>query len=105
MTAVSTNFAAFRDGFGVDISDIKTWRAYTEKMVRFNSQDSRLAKAARSLNEVASSGEVVVLHAALAAADFAWLADELGGKNIWGSMSTLGDDMRTTIAAAILRQD
>ena len=112
MTTSTTNFAAYRDGYGgtickrlgVDISGIGTWRDYTKTMVLFNAREGRLVDAARRLNRVASSSEVVVLHAALAAADFTWLADELG-RNAWDRMSLLGGSAATAVAAAILRQD
>ncbi len=112
MIASSTNFAAFRDGpggsvcqrLGVDISSAETWCDYTERMVSFNAREGRLVDAARRFNQVASSGEVAVLHAALAAGDFAWLADELG-ENSWDRVSTLGGSAAASVAAAILRQD
>ena len=114
MAAVSTpDFATFRDGFGgsicqrlgVDVSDTTSWRDYTETMVNFNAREGHLVDAARRFAGVASSGEVIALYAALAAADFCWLADELGGRNFWDSMSTMGDSVRETVAAAILRRN
>ncbi len=114
MATVSTpDFAAFRNGFGgsvckrlgVDISDVTGWRDYTETMVDFNAREGHLVDAARRFAGVASSGEVLALYAVLAAADFCWLADELCGRNFWDSMSTMGDSVRETVAAVILRRD
>ena len=114
MATISTsNFAAFRDGFGgsicqrlgVDISNIANWCDYTETMVQYNAREGILVDAARRFAGVASSGEVVALYAVLAAADFCWLADELSGRNLWDSLSTMGDSVRETVAAAILRRN
>ncbi len=89
---------------GVDITGLETWREYTAALVRANSGPGRLVDAARTLDGVASSGERVVLHAALAAGDFAWLADELAAGHHWVAIDRLGDEVRASVAAAILRR-
>lgn len=112
MTIAPPNFATFRDGsggiickrLGIDISSVGTWRDYTEAMVRLNARNDHLVDAAKRLNRVVSSGEAIILHATLAAADFAGLADEMA-RHTWHRMSILGRDETATVAAAILRSD
>ena len=83
-----------------------TWRDFTDAVVRRNDiKTSSVVNAARTWNGICSSGERAVLCAVLAAADFAWLADELGGSENWQRFRGLGSDYREAIAAAILRRD
>lgn len=107
-------FKSFRDGpgsgisrsLGFDISGLETWSEFTAEAVRFNFQtDGGLVDAARRRAGVCSSGELPLLCAFLAAADFAWLADELTGTEAWSRFGIPDTAYRQAIAAAILRQD
>ena len=85
---------------GIPMQGVATW----EDLVRAAARRQDLAKAARRLDGVASSGERAVLHAALAAMDFAWLADELG-KGPWRRIDLLNRNHRLAVAAVVARQD
>jgi hypothetical protein len=107
-------FTDFRDGtggeicrrMGIDISGLTTWRAYTDAVVRANDKPlGSIVEAARKLDGTASSGERAVLHAALAAADFAWLAQELDRGNFWERTMHMGNAVRRAVAAAVLRTE
>ena len=114
---VGTNeptFPKFRDGLGgkicnrlgLDISACQSWRGYTHAMVRFNDMsDGSLVAAAKRLHGVISSSERAVLHAALAAGDFAAQADEMSEGSTWVRLDKLGDTARESVAAAVLRRD
>jgi hypothetical protein len=112
-TKDDTTFAGFRDGYGgdickrlgIDISQLESWGDYTYAMVDFNNEDFGLVEAAKKFNRVASTGERAVLHAVLASADFAAVADQLAGKGAWNRIDRLGDRARAAVAAAILRRD
>ena len=107
-------FADFRDGFGgrvcraigLDISGVSAWSEYTEMLVSTNNgSGGGLLDKMRSYDGVASSGERAVLHAAMAAGDFASQADELAGIGFWDRTDRLGTEVRVAIAAAVLRAD
>lgn len=79
-----------------------SWRALRALIVDFNGCDEgNFVTLARRCDGVASSGERVLLHAILYVTDFAWLADELGGKRIWQNMDRAGGDWRHAVAACI----
>lgn len=79
-----------------------SWRALRFLIVDFNGCDEgRFVALARVCDGVASSGERVLLHAILYVTDFAWLADELTGKNAWQQMNRASGDWRRAIAACI----
>ena len=105
-------FCDFRDGLGgricrsklgVDISKLDTWRAYEDAMIRHHGGSEGLIEKARMAN--ASSNEKAVLLAALMAADFAGLADEMAAGFAYQAVRGLGEEARTAVAAAIARQD
>lgn len=79
-----------------------SWHALRTLVVDFNGCDEgRFVALARQCDGVASSGERVLLHAILYVTDFAWLADELGGKRVWQDMDRAGGDWRRAVAACI----
>jgi hypothetical protein len=80
----------------------QSWRQFRSLIVKFNGCDEgRFVALARQCDGVASSGERVLLHAILYVTDFAWLADELGGKSVWQDMVSVGGDWRRAVAACI----
>lgn len=110
---MTLTFQDFRDGMGgdvcrrigVDLSGLTTWAAYTRAMLDHDgSTRGRLVEDATAFGGVASSGERVVLAAALAACDHATQADMIC-PGFWSRVDRLGDEARTAIAAAIARQD
>ncbi|MGX9967076.1 hypothetical protein ACVFYP_27380 [Roseomonas sp. F4] len=56
---------------------------------------------ARRLDRTASTGERAVLHALLAAVDYAALADELSDGRTWRGLDGLGLDCRLAVAAIV----
>lgn len=109
-------FRIFRDGIGgdvaarlgLDISGLNSWSEYTTVAVAFNGRDEgRLVHRARAYAAVCSTGERLVLLAALHAADFAWLADEMVRESgMWRNLWYVADeDTRAAVSAAILRQE
>lgn len=112
MRCVLLHFADFSAGpggdicrrLGVNIDKCTTWQAFTATMVLSNRRGV-LVDAARHLDGVASSGERAVLHAMLAAADFAWLADELSDGHTWRRLDHVYGDHRLAVAACLARAD
>jgi hypothetical protein len=77
-----------------------SWRALRMLVVDFNECDRGcFVKAARQC--VCSSGERVLLHAILCVTDFAWLADELGGGEVWRDFARVSGDHRRAVVACI----
>ncbi len=116
MTEAVPNFAAFADGLGgricdrlgvgVDISTCQTWDDYTQMMVdRNNKGPGIVVDAATQLHGVASSGERLVIYAALAAANFSAQADSLARGQTWTRLYGTADEVRLAVSAAVLRQD
>lgn len=78
------------------------WRALRELIVQFNNPDEgNFVKLARQCDGIASSGERVLLHAILFVTDFAWLADELGGREVWQRMNRVSGEWQRAVAACI----
>ncbi len=110
-----TTFREFRDGpagdlacrMGLDISGCISWRHFTDMAVAYNNCEGRLVEAGRRLYGIASTGEKPVVCALLAAADFAWLADELCDHptSLWWQLERTCGVHARAVAAAILRQD
>jgi hypothetical protein len=81
-----------------------SWRSLRTLIVDYNDPDKGLfVEAARRCNDVASSGERVLLHAILFVTDFAWLADELARGRAWRRMDDVSDEWRAAVAACILQ--
>lgn len=79
-----------------------SWRALRSLIVDFNDCDAgHFVARVRRLDGDASSGERVLLHAICSATDFAWLADELGGRKVWQRMDCLSGEWRRAVAACI----
>ncbi|MBD8877674.1 hypothetical protein [Roseibium polysiphoniae] len=111
-----TTFETFKDGpareilsrIGVDLDACLGWADFRSRFVEQNREmrdknpDDSLASRARDLDGILSTGERSVLHAALAAADFADIADELWN---WEVIDRLDPSHREAVAAAILRED
>ena len=107
------NFASFKAGKPAQamfrklglleyLEAAQSWRALRAIIVEFNGCDQgNFVDLARECDGVASSGERVLLHAILYVTDFAWLADELGGKCIWQNMDRVGGEWRMAVAACI----
>ena len=75
---------------GVDVSGLTRWSEYTREMVAANNRtNGGVVKVARTRAGTCSTGEQAVLCAALGAADFASLADELGGDETWERVDRL----------------
>jgi hypothetical protein len=115
-----TTFKEFRDGvggqmalrLGINIGGCPTWLAFTDTMRRFNNskaeQDgdrSPLVKEAKEVASACSTGEMALLRALLAAADFSGLADEIGSNTVWREIERCDDQHSRAVAACILRQD
>ncbi len=111
-----TTFQSFKDSsaqeilgrIGFNLSQCVSWIDYREKFVDLNRElrnrdgNDCLVTRAMDLSCVLSTGEAIVLSAALAAADFDHLADELWSwQNVW----LLDDQHRMSVAAVILRAD
>lgn len=72
-------------------------------LVDIASRDRDLVDRARRVAGTASSGESAVLHAVLAACDFAWLADELAAGETWARIGRLDLSHRLAVAAVAAR--
>lgn len=84
------------------LDSAESWRSLRALVVHFNDCDAgNFVKLARQCDGVCSSGERILLHAILYVTDFAWLADELGGKKVWQNMSRASGDHRRCVAACI----
>lgn len=87
-----------------------SWRALRRLIVDFNGCDKgNFVALARRCDGVSSSGERIMLHAICYLTDFAWLADELGGKGhhkngvvVWQNMDRVGGEWRRAVAACIV---
>ena len=80
----------------------QSWRQLREHIVQFNGCDrGNFVKRVRRCDGVCSSGERILLHAICYVADFAWLADDLGGKEVWQNMSRASGDFQRAVAACI----
>ncbi|MDB5579808.1 MAG: hypothetical protein JWR80_4984 [Bradyrhizobium sp.] len=79
-----------------------SWRMLQILIVDFNGCDKgHFVTLARRCDGVCSSGERVLLHAILYVTDFAWLADELQGKNVWQNMNRASGSWRLAVAACL----
>ncbi|WP_027578461.1 hypothetical protein [Bradyrhizobium sp. Ai1a-2] len=84
------------------LESAQSWRHLRSSIVQFNDPDKgRFVKLAKQCDGVCSSGERVLLHAILYVTDFAWLADKLGGKEVWQRMDRAGGEYRAAVAACI----
>jgi hypothetical protein len=89
--------------------EANSWRMLRILIVHFNDPDEgRFVERARRCNGVCSSGERILLHAICYVCDFAWLADELGGKGhtkngvwVWRNMDRVSGVWRRAVAACI----
>ena len=111
-----TNFTAFKNGpareilrrIGFDLSSCFSWQDYRtcfveqNRMIRDKSSEDCLIGRALRLDAVLSTEERVALHAALAAADFAHVADDLWS---WQKVDLADRSHRQAVAAAILKYD
>lgn len=106
-----TTFATFRAGpggeicrrIGLDVSGLTDWRDYTAAVAALAGRDNGLVAAVRSA--CLSSGERAVLAAALHAADYSWLADEVDDGRTWRRLDNTHDAFAMAVAACILRVD
>lgn len=111
-----TNFETFKNGpareilnrIGFDISTCLSWADFRwsfieqNRLMRDKNPNDCLASRAVDVDGILSTGERPVLHAALAAADFAHIANDLWH---WGPVSLMSKAHREAVAAAILRED
>jgi hypothetical protein len=87
------------------LEEARNWRALRGLVVDFNGCDQgNFVKLARRCDGVSSSGERILLHAICYVTDFAWLADELGGKKVWQNMDRASGEWCRAIAACIAAQ-
>lgn len=85
------------------------WRSLRALIVHYNDCDKgHFVNLARRCDGVCSSGERIMLHAICFVTDFAWLADELGGKGhskngvcVWQNMDRVSGEWRRAVAACI----
>lgn len=94
---------------GFDISTCLSWSDYRSKFIEQNRamrdkspDDDCLGIRAYNLSGILSTGERAILCAALAAADFAAIADEFWS---WSVVDRLDFRYREAVAAAVLRKD
>lgn len=106
-------FADYRDGWGgricrrldIDISQLPTWAAFRAAMIAHQVEtDGGLILRAHTLKQTVSSGELMVLAATLAAADYAAQADDIC-PHAWSKLAALDLDARLAVAAAIAQED
>lgn len=89
-------------GLSEYLEEATSWRALRAFIIHFNGADEGTFVAlARECDGSVSSGERILLHAILYAADFAWLADELTDGKAWQHMDSAHDDWRRAVAACI----
>ena len=107
-------FYDFRDGsggrvlrtLGRDISGLETWSEYTRSMLEMpDNEHKQFLERVRQFASECSSSQHGLIGAVLQAADYAWLADELGAGEFWRRVSNFDRNTATTVAAAILRVD
>lgn len=108
---MSPTFSTFRTGpggevcrrIGLDISSLEGWRDYVAAVAALAGRDNGLVAAVRSA--CLSSGERAVLAAALHAADYSSLADEVDEGRTWRRLDNTHGDYAVAVAACILRID
>ena len=113
-----TTFSAFKQcsatdifsRLGTDISGCISWDHYRSFIRETNSAsgatdpENCLTIRAIQYSGILSLSERLVLKAALTAADFAHMADEIEG-NLWEDMPCLDQKNRAAIAAVIIREN
>lgn len=91
-----------RMGLSEYLDAAKSWSHLRAMIVHFNDPDKgRFVKIAKQCDGVCSSGERILLHAILYVCDFAWLADKLGGKEVWQNMNRASGEWQDAVAACI----
>jgi hypothetical protein len=95
------------------LEESTSWPMLRTLIVRFNDDSNGefpFVALARECDDVASSGERILLHAILYVTDFAWLADELAGADeadgkprgkTWRNMDRASGEHRRCVAACI----
>lgn len=78
-----------------------TWKEYTQKLA-YADRDEMVA-AVRQSASVASTSEIAVLAAAVYAADFAWLADEICDGSWFGKLQYTSGAHKKSILACIAK--
>ena len=106
------SFAIFRDADIVqdvlarsmqfDVAECEDWVDYQERLLASRRED--FVERIRRFAGVFSPSERCVLCAALAAADYVWLADEIAGANAWSMFDDCDQSTRRVVAAAIARE-
>lgn len=107
------SFATFRDARIVqdvirrsmrfEVAECSDWRDYQARLLASRGPD--FDDSIRRFAGVISSSERCVLCAALAAADYTWLADEIAGGTAYRAMFEDCDrDTRRVVAAAVVRE-
>lgn len=86
----------------LDIDQCEDWPDYQKALLLGRRSD--FVDRVRSMSSVFSESELAVLCAALAAADYVWLADEIAGSSTWALLEHCDCSTRKVIAAAIARQ-
>lgn len=90
---------------GLRIDACLSWSDFTLAAIHFNNPTGALVDRARELDGVASSGERVLLHAVLHAADFDCLADALADGQAWKRMGLVSGPHRDAVLACIARRE
>ncbi|CAO3434191.1 hypothetical protein [Azospirillum endophyticum] len=92
---------------GLRLDGVSDWTGFAVAASAANrGPGAALVAAARELYCHVSTGERAVLLAALWAADYAWLADELmsgDGRGIWRGLDCADDAHRQAVSAALVR--
>jgi hypothetical protein len=90
-----------RRHLGVDVRNCCSWREFADTL---NADPDALIESARRVDGIVSTGERVVLHAALSAGGFDWLADELSADgSVWSRLAYVSGDHRAAVLACIAR--
>ncbi len=88
----------------MDVSTCTGWAGY-QHLVAYHPDRDGLLDLFCQVHSKASSGERVLLEAALAAADFEALATKLGTGSLWERFRTLDGETARAVAAVIERRD
>jgi predicted phosphohydrolase len=90
---------------GLDVVEVKTWDELEWLAECYNTRtEGAFTTAARRFQRVASAGERGLLHAVLAACNYAPQADKLAGGETWELMRRLDRDHRLAVATIMARR-
>lgn len=92
-------------GLGLDeeLALAADWDDYKKRFIAANGDTGQITTAARNLSKKASTTEIAVLSAMLAAGDFAHVADEIEISGAWARFGRLQGDHADAVVFAIKR--